>query len=250
VTRHVVQFSSGVGSYLAACRVAERHGTAEMVLLFADVRTEDEDNYRFLHQAAARLGVPATTVTEGRTPQQAMRDEHFLGNARFTPCTKLLKLEPCRAWLLKHADPADTILYVGIDWSETRRRPGIENGWAPWPVRFPMCDPPHLTKAEMLEQTRRHGIEPPRMYAQGFSHANCAGACVRGGHAHWTRLLAVNPELFASWEAFEAEMRTRHGDVAILRRQQGGVRTPYPLTQLRHDLTAADGPRQPTLPGT
>lgn len=238
MTTHVVQLSSGVGSFLAACRVAEQHGTTNLVLLFADVKTEDEDNYRFLHQAAARLGVPVTIVTEGRTPAQVMRDEHFLGNARFTPCTRALKLEPCRAWLAEHADPADTILYVGIDSSETRRCAGIAAGWVPWPVRFPMCEPPHLAKPQMLALTRSHGIEPPRMYAQGFAHANCAGACVRGGIGHWRRLLHVNPELFAQWEVFEAEMRQRHGDVAILRRQRDGVRALYPLAELRRDATA------------
>ncbi|MET7397340.1 hypothetical protein ABZS66_28030 [Dactylosporangium sp. NPDC005572] len=89
-----------------------------------------------------------------------------------------------------NADPATTILYVGIDWTEQRRTPAIEHGWKPWTVRFPMCDPPHLTKSDILGWARAEGIRPPRAYADGFVHNNCSlpskvlGAQVRclGGH--------------------------------------------------------------------
>ena len=46
-------FSSGISSWAAAKRYAEQKGTAGMVLLFADTGIEDEDNYRFLHEAAS-----------------------------------------------------------------------------------------------------------------------------------------------------------------------------------------------------
>jgi hypothetical protein len=35
-----------------------------------------------------------------------------------------------RTWLTEHADPADTVLYVGIGWSETHRTPAIVKGWS------------------------------------------------------------------------------------------------------------------------
>jgi hypothetical protein len=88
------------------------------------------------------------------------------------PCSAILKQRPARAWLTEHADPADTVLYVGIDWSETRRIPAIEHGWAPWTVRFPMCDPPLLSKQDMLDTARAEGLTPPRPYELGFSHNN------------------------------------------------------------------------------
>jgi len=62
------------------------------------------------------------------------------------------------------------VLYVGIDWSEVRRTPAIEHGWAPWTVRFPMCDQPYLSKQDMLDAARAAGLEPPRLYELGFSH--------------------------------------------------------------------------------
>lgn len=53
--KHVVMFSGGAGSWAAAKRVAERHGTADLTLLFTDTLMEDEDLYRFLHEAAAAV---------------------------------------------------------------------------------------------------------------------------------------------------------------------------------------------------
>ena len=41
---HVVMFSGGVGSWMAARRVAERHGTADLTLLFADTLIEDANS--------------------------------------------------------------------------------------------------------------------------------------------------------------------------------------------------------------
>ncbi len=56
----VVMFSGGVGSWLAARRVADAHGTDGLVLLFADTLMEDEDLHRFLDDAARNIGVPVT----------------------------------------------------------------------------------------------------------------------------------------------------------------------------------------------
>jgi hypothetical protein len=73
------------------------------------------------------------------------------------------------------------VLYVGIDWSESRRTPAVERGWAPWTVRFPMCDPPYLSKQDMLDDARAAGLEPPRLYELGFSHNNFYWTTVGAG---------------------------------------------------------------------
>ena len=53
---HVVFFSSGKASYVAAKLVAERYGVENLFLVFADTSIEDEDNYRFLIEAAENVG--------------------------------------------------------------------------------------------------------------------------------------------------------------------------------------------------
>ncbi len=230
---HVVQFSGGIGSWATAMRVAATHGTDRLVLLAADTQAEDPDLWRFVDDAAAHLGVTPVVVADGRTPWQVFEDQRFLGNSRIAPCSHHLKQKPCRAWLTANADPATTILYVGIDWAEQRRTAAIEHGWRPWTVRFPMCDPPYLSKADMLGWARAEGIELPRAYADGFEHNNCFGACVRAGQRQWRHLLEVAPERYLAAEAEEEKLRAQLGDVAILKERRRGVTYPLPLRELR-----------------
>ena len=242
MTTHVVQYSGGIGSWAAAQRVVAAHGTTNLVLLVADTRVEDPDLWRFVHDSTVHIGVSPTVVADGRTPFEVFQDRRFLGNSRLAPCSQVLKQQPSRAWLEKHADPANTVLYVGIDWSEAHRTPPIVAGWAPWTVRFPMCDPPYLTKQDMLDAARAAGLTPPRLYELGFSHNNCGGVCVRGGQKHWLHLLSVFPDRYAHAEKAEQQLRTQLGDVAILRERRGGVSRPLTLTELRHRHQAAAQP--------
>lgn len=243
--RRVIQMSGGIGSWATAQRVAAVHGTHDMVLLFADTLVEDPDLYRFLVDAADQLGVPITRVVDGRTPFEVFRDQRFLGNNRIAPCTVHLKQRPCRAWLMENTDPADTVLYVGVDHAEARRRPAIEEGWKPWATEFPLCEPPLLSKAQMLAWARSLGLRTPAMYDRGFAHNNCQGACVRAGQRQWLHLLATDPELYALKERQEQELREVLGDVAILRDRRGGKSRPLPLAELRQRHQGQ--PRQLTL---
>ncbi|GIM98062.1 hypothetical protein [Paractinoplanes toevensis] len=240
MTRHIVQFSGGIGSWATAMRVAARYGTQDLVLLAADTKTEDPDLWRFVADAGAHLGVTPVIVADGRTPWQVFADQRFLGNARIAPCSVHLKQRPCRAWLNQHADPADTVLYVGIDWSEHRRVPAIEHGWTPWTVKFPMCEPPHLSKQQMLDWAHAEGLQTPRLYEQGFRHNNCFGACVRAGQRQWLHLLEVAPHRFLAAEAEEEKLRRRLGNVAILKQRRAGVSYPLPLRELRRRVQRGD----------
>jgi hypothetical protein len=49
-------FSGGAGSWGAARRVADEHGTDDLVLLFADTHMEDADLYRFISRGGRRRG--------------------------------------------------------------------------------------------------------------------------------------------------------------------------------------------------
>lgn len=250
---HVVMFSGGLGSWLTAKRVAEEHGTDNLVLLFADVKGdstsphvgEDEDTYRFIREAAVNVGGRLVTVADGRDIWQVFRDDRFLGNSRLANCSKFLKQEPCRRWLTENADPATTTVYVGIDWSETHRLPAIERGWAPYPVRAPMTEAPLLDKAAMLAACEDARIEVPRLYRAGFPHNNCGGFCVRAGQAQMEMLYRQHPERYLFHEREEERLRAYlDKDVAVLndraqaareaaRAEDGTVPNRVPLTLRR-----------------
>ncbi|MEW1922193.1 hypothetical protein [Streptomyces sp. NPDC088360] len=246
--KHVIQLSGGLGSFGAALRVAEKHGTGDMTLLIADTKAEDEDLWRFADDISRLLDVPLTKVADGRNPWELFRDKRFLGNDRITPCTKYLKQIPCRKWMKVNAPVGDSIVYIGIEKTKRDRAriPAIARNWKPWRVQFPLCNrwEPELSKedskARLMDLARWYGIEPPRLYALGYEHNNCAGLCVRAGQKQWKLTLDTQPERFAYAEAQEQEIRDLLGKpVAMLRQIRAGVSHPLPLSELRRQHEAA-----------
>ncbi len=187
MTRHVVMFSGGVGSWAAAKRVAERHGTADLTLLFTDTKIEDRDLYRFLNMAARNVYQNApmnlVRIAEGRTPWQVFRDNKMIGNTNADLCSRILKREVGDKWLAEHCNQADTTIYLGIDFTEAHRFDNGERGGAKhryarlgWRSEAPLCDPPYINKRDMLTMARANALPVSRAYAQGFAHDNCFSA--------------------------------------------------------------------------
>lgn len=244
--------SGGIGSWAAGRRVEALMKPGDrLVNLFADVKGsstdpdvgEDQDTYRFLADAAARSSGEFIRVADGRTIWEVFTDNRFLGNSRLANCSKFLKQIPCHQWLAANAPrPADTVVYIGIDWSEQHRIPAVRAAYSPYRVEFPLTEPPWLDKADMLAWARSEGLEPPRAYALGYAHNNCGGGCVRSGQGQFLKLLTENPVRFARWERGEVELRAHLGkDVAICNdRRGGGPRRPLPLTLLRQRAQAGE----------
>jgi hypothetical protein len=134
----------------------------------------------------------------------------------------------------EHCDADDTVVYVGVDWTESHRLPAIEQAYLPFKAAAPLTEPPYLDKKNMIDWALSEGLDPPRMYQDGFPHANCGGGCVRAGHAQFKLLLESNPERFEFWAQKEQELRDHlNKDVAILRDRRGGKSKPLPLTVFR-----------------
>lgn len=245
--KHVVMFSGGIGSWATAKRVAEQYGTEDMVLLFSDVKGdnpnphvgEDEDTYRFIREAADNIGAELVILQDGRDIWQVFKDKRFLGNSRQANCSHELKQKPARRWLNENCDPADTVIYVGIDWTETHRIPAIEKNYLPWVAKAPLTEPPYLDKKQMIAWAESEGLKTPRLYELGFPHNNCGGGCVRAGQGQFAKLLQIMPDRYAVWEQKEKEMQEFLGrPVTILRETKNGERRPLSLTDLRLRLTA------------
>jgi len=242
-TLHVVMFSGGIGSWYAAKRVCDRYGPENVVLLFSDVRGdnpenphigEDEDTYRFVRESSEKLGAELVTVIDGRNIWEVFRDKKFLGNSRIAPCSHELKQKPAKKWIHENCDVNNTIIYVGIDWSESHRMKAVTAGYAPWKVEAPLMGAPFLKKEEMIRLAELEGITPPRLYALGFPHNNCGGGCVRSGHKQFKLLLEQMPDRYAEWEKQEEKMQDFLGsNVTILRSRVGGTTTPLSLKDFR-----------------
>lgn len=138
--------------------------------------------------------------------------------------------------MVEHCDPADTIGYVGIDWSEEHRYLRMAERKKPWVYLAPLCDPPYLTKTDLHAWGEREGLRKQRLYELGAAHANCGGGCVKMGQGGFARLLSADRPRFLEWEQHEQRLRDQLGNVAILRDRRGGTSRPPPLFELRERL--------------
>lgn len=118
--KRVVQLSGGAGTFGAAERVKAQYGVSDVVLLWADTLVEDWDTYRFIEQVVQHIGAPVVYLCDGRTPWRVYRERRFIGNSKVDPCSKELKRELMDEWRDANCDPADTIIYTGVDWTERR----------------------------------------------------------------------------------------------------------------------------------
>lgn len=238
--KHIVNFSGGLCSFWAAHRVIQKYGTADVVLLFADTLIEDEDLYRFNEQASALLGVPITRICEGRTPWQLFRDEGMIANNRFPICSMRLKREPLDRWHRENCIEMDSIIYVGMDWTEEHRLNEMRRQKPHWRIEAPMIDEPIWDKCRMVDEARKISLLIPRAYELGFPHNNCGMRCVRAGISHFVHLLKVLPDKFYEWENDEQETireLTERGIssawFSILKDRRGGVTKSMTLKELR-----------------
>jgi hypothetical protein len=237
MVKHVVMFSGGITSWAAARRVTAAHGKKDVTLLFTDTLIEDEDCYRFLDEAAANIGLPIVKLAEGRDVWQVFHDERFLGNSRIDPCSRILKREMADRYMKQNFDPADTVRYVGIDWTEAHRYERLKVRLAPWKVEAPLCEPPFLTKQDCIAWATAEGLEPPRLYSMGFSHNNCGGFCIKAGQGHFALLYKRMPERYAYHEQKEQEMREYLGrDISILSEERNGEKHTLTLQALRERI--------------
>lgn len=218
--RHIVNFSGGIGSWATAKRVADKFGPNDVTLLFADTMMEDEDLYRFLRQSAQQIGAELVEIRDGRNVWDVFKDGHTIGNGKIDICSRVLKRTLMDKWRNENCDPVDTIVYVGLDWTESHRFTSMQAALiekkSPWKFEAPLIAPPHRTKNELLSELAQFGIDPPRLYSMGFAHNNCGGFCVKAGHQHFKLLLEKLPERYAWHEKQEEETREiqrQHGIV-------------------------------------
>ncbi|MFG1284439.1 hypothetical protein [Xanthobacter autotrophicus] len=155
----IASISGGTGSYLAARRYVDQHGTDGLGLLFTDTLCEDQDAYRFLIAGAADImgvALPAGFIPEigdfpawedrpaykafvmalagrarraipglfwiadGRDVWDIYEAKRFLGNSRLDPCSAVLKRALAKRWLDENCAPWTRVI-VGIDHEEIER---------------------------------------------------------------------------------------------------------------------------------
>lgn len=219
--RVVVGFSGGVTSAWWALRTFPRD---EVILLWHDTKEEHPDTYRFLREMAVALDMPITERSDGRSVTQLFRDEGMLGNGQNTMCSRIMKAEPCAAFIAElKTQGHDVIKVIGYSANEPLRvarmvghcdREGIT-------ARFPVIEE-GVTKQQTADWCVAQGVQPSAMYCWA-EHANCVG-CVKGGRAYWLAVAEHHPEVFEQ----RAKLEEEFGHTII----RGGDREHVTLRQL------------------
>lgn len=275
---HVMFSSGGIGSWASAKRIIKSGVKVKKLhLLFTDTFIEDEDLYRFLIETSADiykadvsdlierckdippmdkpeerklflLELGASTMErmpqihwthDGRDVWEVLNDKKFMSNSRIAHCSEYIKQKAAQKYVKKvFPDVENTILYLGIDWSEIHRMFAPSKNWFPYTALFPMVAEPLMVKEEMIEACEEIGIEQPKLYKLGFVHNNCGGFCVRAGQGHFIRLLETMPDRFAYHEKREIELMDRLEPKlgyrpTIMKKQTNGVVHSFSLTELR-----------------
>ncbi len=249
--KHIVMYSFGESSWYEGKLCVERFGPENTLLLFADTKSEDDDTYAWGRAAAKALGMAVTEIADGRDIWQVFKDERFLGNTRADPCSKILKRKLCDAWVAANYRPDECVLHYGISLFERERLDDITERVKPYKAESLLCQKPYPGPADVRKAVLEAGLWVQKLYRLGFSHANCAGMCVKAGQAHWAMLLEKLPSQYAIAEAKEEEVRQHLGkDVSILRDRRGGTLKPLPLAKFRQEIQAGREPdAAPTVGG-
>lgn len=238
---YIVNVSGGLTSYEALRRTVERHSIEQTRAVFADTRKEDADLYRFLDDTERLTGVSITRLADGRTPWEVCRAERVITMQQMAPCSRILKHEVIDRWVTETFGEKPKTLVFGFDWSEPHRAERIARRLAPTPTWCPLAEPPYVTKHDIAAALRALGVQPPQMYAQGFSHNNCGGKCVRAGISHFVHLYRVRPADYAEMEHEEQAIRVYlDKDISVLKDRRGGETKPLTLKALREGIEAGE----------
>lgn len=232
----IVSLSGGVSSAVACDRAIKKYGRENVTVWIADTSAEDADLWRFVNDCMERWGGELVRYCDGRDPLRVLADKNIIGNNKIAPCTFVLKIDPFVRFLQAHEKPVCVV--IGLNWDEQHRLKAPRDRYeamAGVSVDYPLMWEPYCWDA--FAEVRSWGIEPPRLYAQGFPHNNCGGACIKQGQREWLRLRVHNPQLFAKYRDWELAMRERVGDYAFLRETRDGVRYPLPLAELEKRVT-------------
>lgn len=167
--------------------------------------------------------------------------QKMMGNSRIDLCSRILKREPAKDYVLKNYTPENVVIYIGHGWDEQHRTEKAKRNWSPFQLEAPNSQKPFLMSSEIKDIMRTKGIRQPVLYDEGFPHNNCSGFCVRAGQAHFKNLYEKRPVLYKYMEALEQKFRHEIGkDVSILKDRRNNQLRPMTLLQWRARIEGND----------
>lgn len=227
MSRHLVWFSCGAASAVAAKLAVDQYGDGCEVVYCNTMATEHGDNNRFFGDVERWIGREITIIESDKyaTIDEVFERTHYMSGIKGARCTTEMKKIPRE----KFSRPDDIHIF-GYTQGEEKRAFEFEERNQSLFVEWILIKN-SVSKADCFVMLTSAGIALPAMYALGFDHNNCL-ACVKAtSPGYWNRTRRLFPEVF-----LERALQSRRLGVRLARLK--GVR--IFLDELPTDADAPD----------
>jgi len=190
--RHVIWFSCGAASAVAAKLGVETWG-ADCEVVYCDTMTnEHPDNRRFFCDVESWVGRSITVIRSERfaTIDDVFEQTRYMAGIGGARCTTELKKLPRE----RFQRDSDTHVF-GYTADEKTRIERFERNNPALHVDWILVDR-GITKARCLAMVAQAGIALPAMYGLGFDHNNCLGCVKASSPGYWNRTRRLFPDVF------------------------------------------------------
>lgn len=133
--KHVVALSGGKDSTALSVRLRELNPGVDYEYIFTPTGNEPPEMVSHWVKLSEILGKKLTPVVHPLGLNGLIREQNAIPNWRQRWCTRMLKIEPCAAWLTKNVP---CVLYVGLRADEEEREGGDYLGVDGVEMKFPM----------------------------------------------------------------------------------------------------------------
>lgn len=193
---HVVALSGGKDSTAMALRLAEVE-PRDYVYVCTPTGRELPEMFAHWRKIGDLLGKPLTPVVGGSL-FSLIREQGCIPNFRQRFCTRMLKIEPYAAWLLKQRAAYDEVIsYVGLRADEPEREGGDYADIPDVTMKYPMRDWGWGIN-DVRAYLEKKGVQIPQ-------RTDC-DVCFFQRLSEWWRLWKNSPKEWAEGEALEKEM--------------------------------------------
>jgi len=236
-------WSGGIASALACLWAIEVFKDVRIV--FQDTHNEHPDTYRFKADCEKLYGQTIEVIASERyhDPEQIWFERQTLNVATGALCSTELKRIPREKYQNLETDYAQVF---GFDANEVKRIINMRRNYPEINALAPLVDMGY-TKAKIVREFIKLGIEIPVPYKMGYRNNNCfKTGCVQGGIGYWQKIQTDEPEKFDRMAEREHKITDLKGEPVTICKDQskgGGLifLKPHPKYPQLKDLSMMKG---------